>query len=80
MAGSLGHVLNDDGSYRGVDLLENMGDMHEAVEEMAFIILWIDKQVGHTIMGGISKQASDEYFKCLRGEQPWPEWFEGREQ
>jgi len=67
MAGSYGHVTNADGTYRGVALLENMGDMHEAVEEMWFMI--------HNLAGGDQtkiKAASDAYFMCLRGETPWP--------
>ena len=74
MAGSFKHVLNDDGSYRGVDLLENMRDMAEAVEEMAFILLLIrnEWQYGKRLVF----EASEEYFQCLRGEHPWPEWFQ----
>jgi hypothetical protein len=67
MAGSYNHATNN-GIYRGVSLLENMGDMTEAVEEMWFMI-------HHLAQGDQAKiqAASDEYFKCLRGETPWPE-------
>lgn len=72
MAGSFQHCLNDDGTYRGTDLLENMRDMGEAVEQMAFMLLRI-KQV----FGGDSllTMADREYFECLRGERPWPEYM-----
>lgn len=67
MAGSYDHATNDDGTYRGVDLLENMGDMHEAVDEM-WMMIWVLSGGDRTKI----KAASDEYFKCLRGEQVWP--------
>jgi hypothetical protein len=70
MAGSFNHCLNDDGTYRGTDLLENMRDMAEAVEEMAFMLLHIrDRDVS----GGLIKMAEREYYECLRGERPWPD-------
>lgn len=72
MAGSLKHVVDDAGNYRGVDLLENMGDMHEAVEEMAFMLLLISQtDSGRAWVNG----ARDEYYQCMRRERPWPEWF-----
>lgn len=39
MAGSYKHVVNDDGTFRGVDLLDHMGDAYEAVEEM-YGMIW----------------------------------------
>ncbi len=33
MAGSYKHIINDDGSFRGVDLLDDLGDAYEALEE-----------------------------------------------
>lgn len=46
MAGGWGHVTNDDGTpYQGRygmgDLLENGGDVNEAVEEMYGMIWWL---------------------------------------
>jgi hypothetical protein len=38
MAGSYRHVTNDDGSFRGGDLLDGGGDVYEAVEEMYHMI------------------------------------------
>ena len=38
MAGSYRHITNDDGSYRGVDLLDNLGDADEALEECVAMI------------------------------------------
>lgn len=37
MAGSYDHICDDDGSFR-MDLIENMGDAHEALEECHGII------------------------------------------
>lgn len=71
MAGSFGHVVHD-GKYGGTSLLENMGDMAEAVEEMAFALLSImDKPSG----GDLVRNAIEDYYECCRGERPWPEWF-----
>lgn len=73
MAGSLNHCLDDAGNYRGTDLLENMGDMAEAVEQMAFIIL----HVRRAFWGGdkLIARAEEEYYQCCRGERPWPEYM-----
>ena len=42
MAGSWQHCCNDDGSFR-FDLIENMGDAHEACEQMHFMIAHMDR-------------------------------------
>jgi len=70
MAGSLKHVVDDDGTYRGVELLENMGDMHEAVEQMAFMLMQISRT-----NAGLVRGAEETYYECRRGERQWPEWF-----
>ena len=73
MAGSFNHCLTEDRSaYRGVDLLENMGDMAEAVEQMAFMLLRIKQAFGGE---HLLQQAEAEYFECLRGERPWPSFM-----
>lgn len=41
MAGSYKHCVNDDGSFRGVDLLDHLGDAHEALEEMYGMIWYL---------------------------------------
>lgn len=41
MAGSYRHITNTDGTFRGTDLLENLGDASEAVEEMYAMIVWL---------------------------------------
>ena len=37
MAGSLNHIVNEDGTFT-MELIENMGDAHEALEECHQII------------------------------------------
>jgi hypothetical protein len=37
MAGSLSHIVNEDGTFT-MDLIENLGDAHEALEECFAII------------------------------------------
>jgi hypothetical protein len=47
MAGSFRHVVDRDGTFRGTDLLDHLGDAHEALEEMYDMILYLtggDKQ------------------------------------
>lgn len=69
MAGSFKHCLNDDGRYHGTDLLENMRDMREAVEQMAFMLLKLrERWGGDLIVAGLE----ESYFRCCRGEEPWP--------
>jgi hypothetical protein len=73
MAGSFNHCLTAGGNkYRGTDLLENMGDMKEAVEEMAFMLLRIKQVFGGE---GLLEKAQEEYYECARGERPWPEYM-----
>lgn len=38
MAGSYRHVTRGDGSFRGCELIENLGDAAEAIEEMWYMI------------------------------------------
>ena len=40
MAGSFAHCQDDDGQFR-FDLIENMGDAHEACEEMYWIVCYL---------------------------------------
>jgi hypothetical protein len=71
MAGSFNHVLTPDRkSYIGTDMLENMGDMKEAVDEMAFMLLHVMQD-----SPSLLKEAKDRYYQCLRGERPWPEFM-----
>jgi hypothetical protein len=71
MAGSFDHCLTEEGTYRGHDLLENMGDMKEAVEEMVFMLLYLKNRWGDQVL----KDLSEEYYKCFRGEQLWPDFM-----
>ena len=45
MAGSYRHVTNPDGSYRGTDLIENLGDASEAIDEMWQMITYLATKV-----------------------------------
>lgn len=70
MAGSFGHVVNDKGEYIGTNRLDTMGDMAEAIEEMAFVLLCI--QHHWTLVPPVFFR---QYHECMRGERPWPEWW-----
>lgn len=63
MAGSYAHLIDDDGSFR-MDLIENLGDAHEALEECFFIIETM-KARGHSVEGLL-----DDYYRMCRNEQP----------
>jgi hypothetical protein len=38
MAGSYHHIVDEKNEFQGVDLLDNLGDAHEALEECHFMI------------------------------------------
>lgn len=47
MAGSYRHIADPDNKFRGIDLIDNLGDAHEALEECYDIIEFLsggDKQ------------------------------------
>lgn len=48
MAGSWGHMVNDDGTFRGDDLLENGGDVKECLEEVYGMVWYLAVQMAHT--------------------------------
>lgn len=72
MAGSYKHLIDDDGRYRGMSLLDHMGDAAETIGECFFIIRssLSDEQI---------EQALDRFYRCSRGEEPWPD-FMGNQQ
>lgn len=41
MAGSYRHITNDDGSFRGIDLIDDLGDAYEALEECYLMIQFL---------------------------------------
>lgn len=41
MAGSYKHIINIDGSFCGIDLIDNLGDAHEALEECYEMIQYL---------------------------------------
>lgn len=43
MAGSYQHIVNKDGSFIGVELLDNLGDAWEALEECYDMIQYLTK-------------------------------------
>lgn len=71
MAGSFAHVVNADGSYRGAYALDTMGDMVEAIDEMAFILI-LFKQRWPLVFDEIQAH----YYRCARQEEDFPDWFE----
>lgn len=59
MAGSYKHIVNADGSFRGTELLDNLGDAYEALEECFEMIQWLS----HGDPRMIHKAWLEGYFK-----------------
>lgn len=79
MAGSYEHCENDDGTYRGPELCENLGDCYEAIEQMFFMTNWLARENGFG-WDKVKREekiriASDAYFRCARREEPWPDFM-----
>lgn len=72
MAGSFKHCLTEEGTYRGVGLLDHMGDAEEAIEQMVFMLLRLRARWGGEM---ILQELEDAYFRCARGDEPWPDFM-----
>lgn len=69
MAGSFGHCNKDDGSFT-FDLIDNMGDAHEACEMMHFMIHYLADGFDRTKdPKEIIKQAEEAYYRKTYGEK-----------
>lgn len=71
MAGSYRHITNTDGTFRGVELLGNMGDAHEALEECHAMIQYL----AEGSQSKIFEAWRDGYFRqhCPPGNEPGTE-------
>lgn len=65
MAGSLNHIVGSDGRFR-MDLIENLGDAHEALEECYALI--------HLLSGGNTQKVRDA-CNALDFPDPWEDEF-----
>lgn len=72
MAGSYRHLVTDEGTYRGMELIDNMGDAAEAIDELFFILQHVSRRWGGHVL---IEEAIDLYGRCLRGELPWPDYM-----
>ena len=61
MAGSYGHIVGKDGGFRGVDLIDNLGDAYEALEECYGMIWWLAQQQGGNPTEAIGQ--AEEHYK-----------------
>lgn len=68
MAGSYNHLLNDDGTFR-FDMIENMGDAHEACQQCFAIIQHLAGGSEEKIQGAL-----DSYYKSVN-----PDYERGEE-
>ena len=62
MAGSFRHCVGKDGGF-AMDLLENMGDAHEACEQMFWMVLFLSGYDDDKIIA-----AENAYYAEARGE------------
>ena len=57
MAGSYKHTVNDDGTFRGVDLLDHLGDADEALEELYGMVRYLADQLAQQYAGDAQREA-----------------------
>lgn len=69
MAGSYKHCTNDQGTYYGLGLLENMRDMADTVEMLYFMVRLLATEQDNI------QVAEEEFYRCVRGEAPWPDFM-----
>ncbi len=74
MAGSYQHCLGDEGTFT-FDLIENLGDAHEACEMMVYMIDILSRQLSKAEEGPFKRSGShytdlaeEAYHKHARGE------------
>jgi len=70
MAGSYSHIVRGDGSFRGVDLIDDLGDAYEALEECYDMIQWLTKGNKRRIyeahvLGHIARVCPSNVKECL---------------
>lgn len=52
MAGGWNHIVDEEGRFRGVKLLENDGDVKEALEEVYGMIWFLADQLAQSVAPG----------------------------
>ena len=73
MAGSLNHIINIDGTF-SMDLIENIGDAHEALEECYAIIVELSGSDMARVSAACIKHKFPDPYKIQRyGDDPMPE-------
>lgn len=85
MAGSYRHCRNNDGSFR-FDLIENMGDAHEACEMMYFMVNDLAKQLDQSyreVTSDVSieiliKESEFRYYKSINPSITWETFSRNR--
>lgn len=74
MAGSYNHCVHhdndvsaeDQGKFRGVDLLDHLGDAYEALEEMYGMIWWLASFTGSDDVKALVEVARQNYKDGLK--------------
>ncbi len=71
MSGSYKHCTNDDWTFRGIDLLDHMGDAHGALAQMHWMIWFLAESDTAKI-----EHAMEAHYASLR-QQPPPQPCQG---
>lgn len=71
MAGSLSHIIGEDGLFT-MDLIENLGDAHEALEECYALIVELSGGDMTRISAACKKHRFPDPFKAEYGEPGCP--------
>ncbi len=74
MAGSYSHIVDGDNNFTGVDLLDHLGDAHEALEECHFMISFLsggDKQKIFEAHRAYVAKMNPDYAAKMRPEEYW---------
>jgi len=73
MAGSLSHIVGDDGRF-SMDTIDNLGDAHEALEECFDIILELSKGDMVYLNAVLRKVNAVELDRPMRARKDDEEW------
>jgi hypothetical protein len=79
VAGSLNHIIGDDGKFR-MDLIENLGDAHEALEECFELIVCLTEGSIARLRAACKATGHVDPYRTDRfSDEPMPKPMEGSE-
>lgn len=70
MAGSYQHIVTDKNEFRGVELLDHLGDSYEALEECYYMTFYLSggdkKKIFEVWLEGYVKEAIPEHYEEVK--------------